>query len=342
MNRILTSIYFLLFAVSFLAAQTADQVKMTRTPMSGEARMCISDAGTLSPPGPLIGQSNDFLGDTIFLCLGDTIQINHNDDQDLSGDPNMATPAGIGYSIFTCAPTTTGPDTAAIKNDPCTFDDGNATYGFYVYTGGTLSGDVPFFNDGNLQTNFNGGAPAVFHFAPITFDALFMGALAEYEGTPVGDCVSLSADQEFVVAYLNEITITELSLNGCQGSFRVQGGLSELDNSDYSSITISRQDNPAILGTVLSGPADHDDVVTFSVPTPGTYVISVEDGKSCGGTAVTPMITACDAVVFELPLTNVLPSTNECVSLTVGNFVDIISAQFTVTWDPTILSISGV
>jgi len=342
MNRILTSVYFLLFAVSFLAAQTADQVKMTRTPMSGEARMCISDAGTLSSPGPLIGQSNDFLGDTIFLCLGDTIQINHNDDQDLSGDPNMATPAGIGYSIFTCTPTTTGPDTAAIKNDPCTFDDGNATYGFYVYTGGTLSGDVPFFNDGNLQTNFNGGAPAVFHFAPITFDALFMGALAEYEGTPVGDCVSLSADQEFVVAYLNEITITELSLNGCQGSFRVQGGLSELDNSDYSSITITRQDNPAILGTVLSGPADHDDVVTFSVPTPGTYVISVEYGKSCGGTAITPMIAACDAVVFELPLTNVLPSTNECVSLTVGNFVDIISAQFTVTWDPTILSISGV
>lgn len=342
MNRILTSLVILIFAVLTVQAQTPDQVVLTRTLPVGEARMCTSDAGTINSFGPLIGQTNDITPDTIFLCLGDTLFIDHSDDQDLSGDPNMLTPGGIGYAFFNCLPTTTGPDTAAIKNDPCTLDDGNATYGFYVYTGNTLSGDVPFFNDGNLQTTFNGGDPAIYHFAPITFDALFLGSLAEYEGTPVGDCVNLRSDQSFAVAYLNEITISELSLAGCQGTFRVQGGLSELDNSDYPSIIVYRQDDPSVTGSIIGGPFDHDDLVSFTVPGPGTYVIEVEDGKSCGGSAITPAIAACDAVSFGLPLTNLLPGTNECVPLTVGNFVDLISAQFSVNWDPTILSISGV
>ena len=342
MNRILTSLVILIFAVLTVQAQTPDQVVLTRTVSTGEARMCTSDAGTINSFGPLIGQSNDIMPDTIFLCLGDTLFIDHNDDQDLSGDPNMLTPGGIGYAFFNCLPTTTGPDTAAIKNDPCTLDDGNATYGFYVYTGNTLSGDVPFFNDGNLQNAFNGGAPAIYHFAPITFDALFAGSLAEYEGNPVGECVNLRSDQAFAVAYLNEIVISQVVMTGCQGSFRVRGGLSELDNSDYTSIAIYRQDDPTVTGSVIGGPFDHDDLVGFTVPGPGTYIIEVEDGKSCGGSAITPAITACDAVTFGLPLTNMLPGTNECVALTVGNFINLISAQFSVNWDPTILSISGV
>ncbi len=342
MNRILTSVFFLFFSVAFVAAQIPNQVVLTRTTVNGARSCALSDAGTVASFGPLTGQSNDIIPDTLFLCLGDTLIVNHSGDEDLSGDPNTATPAGIAYGLFTCPPTVTGPDLNSIVADPCTFDDGNATFGIYVYTGNTLSGTVPFFNQGALQTAFNGGNPVIFHFAPMTFDALAAGSEAEYEGNPAGECVSLTASDQFAVAYLNEITITELTLNGCQGSFRVQGGLSELDNSDYTSITITQQGNPGVTGTVLNGPADHDDIVNFTVPGPGTYVISVEDGKSCGGTAITPMIDACDAVVFELPFTNVLPSTNECVPLTVANFIDIISAQFTVTWDPTILSISGV
>ncbi|MEO0726214.1 MAG: gliding motility-associated C-terminal domain-containing protein [Bacteroidota bacterium] len=344
MNRILTSVLLLFFSLTFVAAQTADQVVLTRTAESGEARTCAqSNAGTVASFGPLTGQSNDIIPDTLFLCLGDTLIVNHTGDEVLDGDPDMSTPAGVAYGFFECPPTETGPTLTDIVNDPCTFDDGNATFGIYVYTGGTLGGTVPFFNQGALQAAFTGGAPAIFHFAPITFDALAPGTIeAEYEGTPAGSCVSLSADQQFAVAYLNEITITELTLNGCQGTFRVQGGLSELDNSDYSSITIARQDNPGITGTILSGAADHNDVVTFDVPSPGVYVISVEDGKSCGGTLITPNIDLCDGVEFELPFTNVLPGTNECVSFSVNNFSDIISAQFSVTWDPTILSISGV
>lgn len=183
--------------------------------------MCIFDVGILLFFGLFIGQSNDFLGDMIFLCLGDIIQINYNDDQDLSGDFNMVILVGIGYSIFICIFIIIGLDMVVIKNDFCIFDDGNVIYGFYVYMGGIFSGDVLFFNDGNLQINFNGGVLVVFYFVLIIFDVLFMGVLVEYEGILVGDCVSFSVDQEFVVVYFNEIIIIELSLNGCQGSFWV-------------------------------------------------------------------------------------------------------------------------
>ena len=343
MNRILTSVFLLFFSVAFVAAQTADQVVLTRTAETGQARTCaLSSAGTIASFGPLTGQSNDIIPDTIFLCLGDTLIVNHNGDEDLTGDPDPSTAPGIAYGFFSCPPTETGPDLATIVSDPCTFDDGNATFGIYVYTGGTLSGTVPFFNGGVLQTAFNGGDPTIFHFAPMTFDALVAGTEAQYEGNPAGECVSLTASEQFAVAYLNEITLTELTLNGCQGTFRVQGGLSELDNSEYSSITIVNQNDPGITGTIISGAADHDDIVSFSVPSAGTYVISVEDGKSCGGTLITPAISACDGVEFSLPLTNVLPGTNECIAFTVNNFTDLISAQFSVNWDPTILSISGV
>lgn len=342
MNRILTSLCFVLFAALQVHAQRANQVVFTRTAPVGAARMCMNDAGTINQIGPVVGQSNDFNGDTIYLCLNDQLPIDHRGDQVLTSDPNMGTAAGIGYAFFSCPPTATGPDVAAVRNDPCVFNAGSPTYGFYVFTGNTLSGDVLFFNDGNLQTTFTGGNPAIYHFAPITFDALSMGTFAEYEGTPAGDCVNVRADQSFAVAYLNAITLSQPILSGCQGTFRVRGGVSQLDGSDYAQIRIFRQDDPMVVGTITSGAADHDDVVSFTVPSPGTYVIEVEDGKSCGGTATFTVTNVCDAVTLFLPLRTALPGSNVCVPVVVEDFADILSMQFSVNWDPTVLSITGV
>jgi len=342
MNRILTSFSICFFFALLLQAQTPSQVMFSRTGPSSGARMCTNDAGTIAGFGPFIGQSNDITPDTIYLCLGDTLFIDHAGDQDLSGDPNPNTTPGVGYAFFNCPPTATGPDTASIKNDFCIFDDGNAVYGFYVYTGGVRSGDVPFFNDGNLINTFNAGMPAIYYFAPITFDSLALGEFATYEGNPVGDCINLRADQAFAVAYLNAITVSAVNVTGCQGTFRVTGGLSELDNSNYTQISIYNQADPTVLGTVSSGPANHNDVVNFSVPAPGTYVIEVTDGKSCSGSATATITSSCDEVTIFLPLTNVLPGSNECIPVTVENFVNITSVQFSINWDPTILTITSV
>ncbi|MEZ4988260.1 MAG: hypothetical protein R2795_25070 [Saprospiraceae bacterium] len=275
--------------------------------------------------------------------MGDQLPINHDESSvDLSGDPNITTPAGIGYVFYNCPPSTAGTSTTDISMDPCVFNAGSPAYGFYVYTGATLSGDVMFFNDGSLINTFNAGDPVIYYFAPITFDALVGGALAEYEGTPAGDCVNVSTDQAFAVAYLNAITISDISSVGCQGTFRVRGGLSELDNSSYTTINIYNENDASIVGTISSGAADHDDIVTFNVPEPGTYIIEVEDGKSCGGMATITLDGSCDVVSLYLPLRNALPNSNICVPVIVEDFADVLSMQFSINWDPAVLSITGV
>lgn len=307
----------------------------------GGARMCTNDAGAIDAFGPHIGQSNDVNADTIYLCLGDSIFIDHNNIVDLSGDPNPATPAGVGYTFFDCPPTVSGTTTADIAADPCVTNTGGPQYGYYIYTGGVLTGDVYFFNNGQLQTTLNGGDPTIYHFAPITFDELSaVTGLASYEGTPVGDCVNLNPNASFAVAYLNALEISELSVSGCTGSFRVNGGLSELDNSNYT-INIYDQADNSIVASVTGGPFNNNDLVNFTAPSPGTYIIEVEDGKSCGATAMVT-VDNCDALVLNFPFENVLPGTNECVPVTVDNFNDLIAAQMTIIWDPAVLQISGV
>ncbi len=347
MNRILYSLFFIVLSSGILIGQTADPVLLTRTAPTGEARMCFNDAGTIASFGPFVGQSNDLGPDTIYLCLGDTLFIDHAGDEDLTSDPEPLTPAGVGYAFYNCEPTVTGPTVADVAGDACTLNDGNPPFGIYVYTGNNLGGDAPFFNDGNLQTTFNGGAPVHFWFAPITFDALNLGVLAEYEGDPAGDCVNASVDQHFSVVYLNEIVISEVNNNtgsstGCTGTFRVQGGLPEFENFGvYPTVNIYRQDDPSIQGQVLNGAANHNDVVEFYVPEPGTYVIEIEDGKSCGA-MTTVQMDACEDVTFILPLTNAMPGENICLDITVEDFIDVGSMQFIINFDPTIISWTGV
>jgi hypothetical protein len=48
-------------------------------------------AGTVSL-GTFTGSSNDINLNTMYLCLGDQVEIIHNGDFDLSGDPAPATP----------------------------------------------------------------------------------------------------------------------------------------------------------------------------------------------------------------------------------------------------------
>ncbi|MCB0637936.1 MAG: gliding motility-associated C-terminal domain-containing protein, partial [Lewinella sp.] len=304
-----------------------------------------NDAGTIANFGPFVGQSNDVTPDTIFLCLGDTLFIDHAGDAVLNGDPDPLTPPGVGYAFYTCPPTVDGPDVATIQNDPCLALTPPPTppSPYYIYPSPGLDGDAPFFNQGQLQTFFAGGDPVHLWFAPITFDA-FNGVNAEYEGAPSGSCVSVSVDESFSVVYLNEITITDIdntSPTGCLGTFRVQGGLPEWQNLGfYSSINIYLQSDPTVHGQVLNGAANHDDIVEFYVPLPGTYVIEVSDGVSCGGSATVDM-SGCQDVTFVLPLTNAMPGQNICLDFTVENFVMVGSMQYTITWDPNILSYTG-
>jgi gliding motility-associated-like protein len=270
---------FLLFFVFSLGAQRPSFVPVDMHVISDASRVaCDNKAGTCTQALTPSAQSND----KKYLCFKDKLNITHAKDQNLSSDPDSKTPAGVGYLFSNCKPTKTGPTIQDIAADPCAFKSIPPTaFGFSVFTGGNLKGDVEFFNDGYLQQTYNANKPISLFFSPITYDKLTPSSVI-YEGKPEGACVNVTTSNAFEVVYLNEIKGTVTSQGNLSGSFKAVGGLSEYDNATNYAITISLKSNPAKKGTVTSGAAKHNGTVNFTVPENGSYLVSVEDGKSCG------------------------------------------------------------
>jgi gliding motility-associated-like protein len=307
---------------------------------------CIDQfAGTISFAN-FVGQSNDISLDTIFFCENDQMNIVHNGDANLTGDPNMLTLAGVTYGFFDCRPTVTGPNLTSNLTDPCIFDNPPPTNGIYVTIGGSANGNYLLQNTGGLQTTYNGGDPVLFWFAPLTVDNF---ALKLWEngpgGPPSGPCTHLNVAEAFAVVYLNEIqvnvTSTSSGVSGCQGQFTIEGGLPEWDGSQYD-VRIELAGNPGIQGQIVSGSLTHGGTITFEVPVPGFYQITVEDGKSCGGSDVADM-SSCVNVTQSVQSGTAAPGNTICLDvLNENGFVDIISIQYALNWDPAILQYTGV
>lgn len=309
-------------------------------PSGNSPEMMCNNAGTFQL-GAFSGQSNDtnLAGpqDTIFLCRNDQIQINHNGDFDLSGDPQPATPPGIGWAFYTCAPSIMGDNLPTILTDPCILP--GATNGIWVATD-QPNGNILFNNNGGLQNAFNGGLPLLLHFAPITLDAF---ATQGFEGTPPGPCVNVNTGVEFKVVYLNAIEESGVSSNfgnDCLGKFRVEGGYPQYKTSAVYNISITLSTDPTVKAVIQTAATQlfHGADVIFSVPVSGVYDVVIEDGKSCGLTFQINMAVCdpVDNVVFTLPDTISPPGSQICVPITVQNF-DLVGASFSVNWDPTVL-----
>ncbi|MCB0705625.1 MAG: gliding motility-associated C-terminal domain-containing protein [Saprospiraceae bacterium] len=341
-----------LFFVLPLFGQTPMSIKSTGSSTSQNLIACPPGqqnfAGTVSL-GAFVGQSNDIDLDTMYFCLGDQVDIIHNGDANLSGDPDMSTAPGIGYAFYDCLPTISGPDKVTIGTDACLVTNPPPADLFYVATAGNLNGDILFANDGNLVTVFNGGNPGLFWWAPITFDSLVTTVIgpntiyqALFENN--GPCVHANIDAAFATVYLNAIqesnVISGNAAGGCGGSFDIAGGLPEFDGSNYT-ITIQNDNDPTIFGTVTNGSATHGDNVEFSVPESGTYTITVEDGKSCGASFQT-VVASCNALTVIIPTMAALPGTNFCLEITAENFTSIVSLQFTIQFDDTILDLTSI
>ncbi|MBR9919687.1 MAG: T9SS type B sorting domain-containing protein [Bacteroidetes bacterium] len=305
-------------------------------------------AGTVSL-GAFTGQSNDIDLDTMYFCLGDEVEILHNGDANLSGDPNPTTAPGIGYAFYNCLPTIDGPDKVTVATDPCLVMNPPPTDLFYVATEGNLNGDITFFNDGNLITIFNAGNPGLFWWAPITFDSLvttIVGGNTVYQALfeNNGPCVNANVDAAFATVYLNEISASNIvsgdGPGGCGASFDIAGGLPEFDGTDYT-ISIELDGDPTVTGTVTNGSATHGDNVEFSVPMDGLYNVTVEDGKSCGA-SFQVNVTNCVALTVTIPTVAALPGDNVCLEVTAEGFVDIVSIQFTIEFDPAVLTLTNI
>jgi gliding motility-associated-like protein len=302
-------------------------------------------AGTISFAN-FAGQSNDTDLDTIYFCMNDQINIIHNGDSDLTGDPNPGTTPGVTYGFFECPPSITGPNLTTILTDPCILDNPPPINGIWVTAGGSINGNILFKNTGTLQNTFNGGNPVLIWFAPLTIDD-FVTKLFENDPNTgeTGPCVNLNVDEAFAVVYLNEIKINNFDDNtgqsACGGSFDVTGGLPQFDGSNYS-FNIQLVGNPSVKGTVTNGPITHGETVQFQVPVPGIYDIIVEDGKSCLASFLANM-TSCVSMTQSIPNVVAAPNDQICLDVThESGWLQISSIQYALEWDETVLEFDTV
>lgn len=344
--------YLPLIGLLFLLENAATQVpipvqveKGAKPDQATKAMACADQfAGTISFMN-FVGQSNDIDLDTIYFCFGDEIEIVHNGDKNLTGDPVPITIPGITYGYFDCPPTISGPNLTSILTDPCIITNPAPINDLWVTGGGQPNGNITFSNTGVSQNVFNSGNPVLLWFAPLTIDQF----PSTYEASPstgeVGPCVNLNVNEAFAVVYLNQITTSNLNTNtgvsGCKGSFVVNGGLPQFDGSSYD-ITITLIGNSNVHGTVLNGPATHGSTVTFQVPVPGVYTIVIEDGKSCGA-ALNANMSSCVNVSQSVQSVSAAPGDMICLDVTnQGGFNNIVSMQYALTWDETVLQYTGV
>lgn len=351
MQRILIPFFAcLLFGLTGLRAQVPLEISITGfAPPAESSRSAMmttcNNAGTVFV-GPIIGQSNDATPDTVYLCFGDSLFIEHNGDFDLSGDPNPATPPGVGYAFYRNPPTIMGPHIDSIL----VFDTLNifpgSMNGIYI-TAGTANGDTYFHNDGSLQAALSDnigqatGSPLLIWFAPITIDAL----PTFFENG--GGCVNVNTDEAFAVVYLNNIiNTTPVDEGNCLMRFRISGGYPEFDEDATYNVSITRVGFPNIKGIIYTAQSQlkHSAVVYFSAPEPGLYEVVIEDGKSCGHTFQVN-VTNCDptaSVQLQIPELIAPQGSSICVPVTVGNFNDMSGINFSLQWDDLILDYDSV
>lgn len=338
---------FLLFLAQLAWSQVPTPIQIDRTQHAAaqDKMMACADqfAGTISFAN-FVGQSNDIDLDTIYFCFGDEIDIVHDGNANLTGDPNPLTLPGITYAYLNCPPTISGPDLTTILTDPCIVDNPPPSNDLWVTGGGQPNGNITFSNTGVAQNIFNGGDPLLLWFAPITYDRI----ANIYESLPGGDpgpCTNMNIDEAFAVVYLNQITTSNTNTNtgqsGCQGTFQVFGGLPQFDGSNYN-FDITLIGNSSVKGTVISGAATHGSTVEIQVPVPGVYTVLIEDDKSCGASLLVNM-SACVSVSQSIQQLSGAPGDNICLDVTnESGFNDIVAMQYGLTWDETVLQYTGV
>ncbi len=367
-KRIIPFALSLLFVVSAMAQDLRTSKINLRQGNSASPRVQCAD-NTVGGPitfgtVPRVdGMSNSpvGIGETIFLCANDSFDIeNIGNGATFAGDPDGTTQPGVGFAVYSCDPNSgangtgiDGPDIATILNDFCLLGNPSTSgeMTLAIDFDDPFSGNTTFRNLGNPQST-NNGDPVQWWFAPITFDGIVNSDFV-YEGAN-GPCVSIDLAQSFSVVYLNPIEFINLTYpfggDGSQARLNLAGGLPEFDATQNYTINIVNTADPSIRGNVISGDLNHRGFPIISVPSPGSYNISLSDGRGCG---IDTTIIMDQFVVSENPLVIKIESppgvtVNEddpqefCVDITTANYDSIIGSTFFLCWDPTVLDFQRV
>ena len=349
LKHLFTALSCLWLAAS-ASAQKVETISGTlnlSTPARGSQMLaCDNQAGTFTL-GAFDGKSNDVSLDTIFLCKSDSLSVIHNGNAVFTSDPNPLTASGVGYFFYKCKPTVAGLDSAMVGADPCILSQSPGKLYIaaapVVPAGNTQKFDIRLVNDGAIQTLFGAppGKPTLLWFAPTTLDNFALRGFESANGLPpFGTCINVNTSAAFAVVYLNELDATNKTTAGLTGSFNIAGGLPERNGSNYT-ILIERVFPAGVaFGAVTSGVATQNSTVQYTVPTAGTYKITVSDGKAC---PVTFQHTFSNLpVTFTAANAAGLKGSNVCVDIKVQNFNQIQAGQFTITWDTTVMNFSSI
>lgn len=310
---------------------------------------CNNNVGTINGISNFFGESTRHdLNDTVFLCWKDLFYLDHNDDFNISSDPDNSTPGGIGYGWYKSKPTVSGDtrldillgdDEFRFNGDPdmmISVDDlnGDGFFENYYFAGTTTFNDAVYSN----------GNPALMYYAPITVD-LRKGNRGYFENG--GPCVKAGVDQAFPVVYLNPIKISDIQYNvggdPLRISFVVNGGVAEFYRSHYSkSVNYSGIDivdskySGNERGVVLTQNFSHGDIVTVQLPKYGEYDVIISDDISCssneqlnvsGGLSPTLTIDSISGQQGDI----------ECVTFSVQNYDNIAFIAEVFNYDPNVL-----
>ncbi len=357
-QRVITLFVCLCFA--FIANGQTPERPRVDGPITHTPGTLSSTAACAPGQAPFAGTFTQALGlgsqsmDIMYLCFGDTIFFDHAGDFDLGGDPDITTPPGIVYGLYSCPPTITGPDlNTIIQIENCRFDDitlGDST--IYVAPSGDFTADGDGFipNQGGFQSKFNGGDPIEMFFTPVTIDDFIPGSPGwepDGVGSPPGPCLHANVDEVFSIVFLNEIRLVGLDNNaagnGCTGRIdSVNGGLPELfPNMNYV-IDIFLTSDPSIKGhSAADTSTKHGDPFTFDVPAPGDYTIEVTDPNGCTNSFPVTM-GSCQPVTLELGDSTAAPGSVFCMPVTVEDFNTIGSIQLTISWDNTVMTFNSI
>lgn len=310
-------------------------------------KMACADqfAGNVSL-GEVVAQSiATTLPGPIFLCYQDRFTV-LNSNADLTGDPTPSTQPGVGYGFFDCPPTTTGPNISNVEADPCVLNTPPPTGGSYdlwVYT--DQPDGTALFQNGNqlggmtVPEFFNNGNPIQIYFAPLTFDDF--GNNFDEDG---GDCFNMNASEAFPVVYLNEIKAVNCEVNLVNneylGSFVIEGGYPEYNGSTYTSVAVVKNNNFNNQAELIGGPFMHGDLVNFVADGPGNYTILIEDDISCGASKDLTIQEQDKKMTINVTIPDVPYNQGDivCASFCVENFDTITSMEFSINFDPTVLS----
>jgi gliding motility-associated-like protein len=290
-----------------------------------------------------LGVNNKNKGDIRYLCIGDSLFLTPDGTANLTNDSVAATPPGIGYFFYNCKPTVTGLTYLDFAADPCLFR--NPVNNFLAVSRGLPSGRDTFFNGGTLQQAYANGRPTKFYFAPVTMTDFFgaSGGSAGFDSR--FNCINVNvndrvnATDTFSVVYLNAVNVRISNLTAAGGSFVVSGGLPEYDGTSTYTYTIKLATDPLVVGTITAGAnASNGGTVTFSVPREGAYIITATDGKSCDGQAIARFPT----MTLQVSDNIVRQGDTSCVTVSAKNFKNILSLQFAIQYDPSIVQLVGV